>query len=402
MTDLVDLFWSGFDAVVSSTEKNILAIGISIPFPQFPSGDIISLCETATEHFKSLPMLLQIETDVCIVGDLHGSFHDLLRIFREQGLNENYLFLGDYVDRGAFSLETILLLFTLTLKYPERFSLIRGNHETKKVSSEYGFRTELLASGYPETVFDAFCEAFSWMPIAAVVQNSFFCVHGGLAPTIETVSQIESIQRPIVADTEVMAVRMMLWADPTDTQSVRFAESQRGGVLAYGPIAVKAFLQANGLSAIIRAHQCVNGVVPTRGMPVYTVFSASNYNPHEANDSGVLLVSDRKELLPKTFPPITRLARPDCTFFSFGRTDRARPKLPIPGVSSLPFVKGAPTLLMPSPRGSALSAARPAALQSAKRVGMPIGTVPAARRMSVGQIRINSPKPALPDLPDEV
>jgi diadenosine tetraphosphatase ApaH/serine/threonine PP2A family protein phosphatase len=187
-------------------------------------------------------MVISVATEVCIVGDLHCSFHDLLRIFREQGLSERYLFLGDYVDRGAFSLEVIVLLFTLLLKYPEQFFLIRGNHETYKIASEYGFRSEICGSGYPESVFNAFCDAFAYMPVAAVVQESYFCVHGGLSPLIETIDQIQAI----VVDTDVMSVRMLLWSDPVDAP-VTFAESTRGGGLVYGSIAVKAFLQANSL-----------------------------------------------------------------------------------------------------------------------------------------------------------
>jgi diadenosine tetraphosphatase ApaH/serine/threonine PP2A family protein phosphatase len=391
---LVDLFWSGFDPVLSSMEKNILAIGTSVALPQFPAADIISLCELATAHFKSLPMVLSVPNDVCIVGDLHGSFHDLLRIFREQGIADNYLFLGDYVDRGAFSTEVILLILTLTLKHPERFAMIRGNHELRKVASDYGFRSELLESRYPEAVFDAFCEMFSWMPIAAVVQNRFFCVHGGIAQGTETIAAIAAIPRPIVTDMENMAVRLMMWSDPTDIASARFAESPRGGGRMYGPLAVHPFLQANSLTAIIRAHQCVNGIEIAKTMPVFTVFSASNYNPHEANSSGILIATQGKELIPKVFPPITRLSRSDCTFFSFGRTESM--KLGLPLMATLPTGSarpGYPPLLLPSGRGVMPMSGRLPMLVGKGRMG-------STRRSSIGALCLPT-HPALPDLPSE-
>jgi diadenosine tetraphosphatase ApaH/serine/threonine PP2A family protein phosphatase len=331
---VVDVFWSGFDGVLSSPESDILAIGSTIPIPHFPAADVIALCRLAVDHFIAMPTAVRLDGEVCVIGDLHGSFHDLLQIFRDQGLAARYLFLGDYVDRGAFSLEVITLLFTLMLRAPNNFTLIRGNHELQRVASNYGFRSELLGSDYPESVFDAFCEVFAWMPVAAVVQNAFLCVHGGIGPLVETIGQIEAIERPIVDDSDVPIVKSMLWSDPTPTL-VHYTPSSRVGCLLYGPLAVKLFLEANSLRGIIRGHECVNGVAQTKGMPVFTVFSASNYLPGKSNDAGLLIIGDDQELRPKTLtPPSRKMTRDECSFFSFGRAENLT-RLPLPAMAKL-------------------------------------------------------------------
>jgi protein phosphatase len=318
--ELLDFLWSGFEAVLSCPESDLSAIGTSIPLPQFTAGDVTALCRLATAHFTAQPMVVRLDGELCVVGDIHGTLHDLLRILADQGLEGRYLFLGDYVDRGAFSLEVVTLLFVLMLRRPGRFTLLRGNHEVRKVCAEYGFRDELVGSGYLDEVFDAFCGAFAWMPVAAVVQGAYFCVHGGIGPGISTVEEIEALQRPIHADTDQMAVRMLLWADPVDIPAA-FVASGRGGAVSYGALAVRQFLQANGLRAIIRAHQCVNGVQPMRAMPVFTVFSSSNYVAEQPNDAGILLVAANRCLTARTFPGLPRCARAECSFFSYARSD---------------------------------------------------------------------------------
>jgi protein phosphatase len=339
---LLDFLFSGFEAVLSCPDPDIFCIGSSVSLPQFTASDLTSLCQLAHESFAAGPMVVRVQHEVCIVGDIHGTFHDLIRIFRDQGIASHYLFLGDYVDRGAFSLEVIVLLFILMLRFPTHFILLRGNHEVHKVCSEYGFLDEILSSGYPESVFDAFCEAFAWMPMAAIVQDSYFCVHGGIGPMISTIDEIEAIPRPVHVDSDVAVVRMMLWADPID-MPVSSGGSGRGGILSYGPLAVKPFLEANSLRGIIRAHQCVNGVHPMRSMPVFTVFSSSTYQTDPPNDAGILLVGNDGRLTPRIFPAIPRMERANCMFFSYARSEAT---LRIPMSQTCPL--GEPRLKLPA------------------------------------------------------
>jgi diadenosine tetraphosphatase ApaH/serine/threonine PP2A family protein phosphatase len=219
------------------------------------------------------------------VGDIHGNVQDLVRVLRELGLGSRFLFLGDYVDRGQFSLECILFLFALTCKFPDRFFLLRGNHECRAVCSNYGFQADLLAL-YSESLFDEFVEVFEWMPIAAVVADRIFCVHGGIGPLIHKLYQIEEFTRPV---DECPLLRQLLWADPNPTFQT-FNNGDRGKNVEFGPLALSRFLQANGLSFLVRGHQCVNGVEFTPGMDVATVFTSSNYSAKRTNQVGVLAI----------------------------------------------------------------------------------------------------------------
>jgi diadenosine tetraphosphatase ApaH/serine/threonine PP2A family protein phosphatase len=289
-TKIVHHFYSGFSTILNTPDPDPSSIGRSISLPSFTAEDIIQLCECASQYFRSQPIVLTIDCSVHVVGDIHGSFHDLIRIFREHTLVPNYLFLGDYVDRGQFSLESILLLFTLTLNYPGQFNLLRGNHEFRSISANYGFRAELHKI-YPDSVFDSFCETFSWMPLAAIIQNRYFCVHGGIGPHIQTIADIEILTRPIVSDSNLLKVEELLWGDPAE-DCIKFHSSNRGRGVQFGPLATQQFLTQNSLEKIIRAHECVDGVEQKSRMPVITVFSCSNYDQGIPNRSGVLCIDE--------------------------------------------------------------------------------------------------------------
>ena len=107
----------------------------------------------------------------------------------------NFLFLGDYVDRGHYSVETISILLAYKLKYPNKVTLLRGNHESRMVSQEYGFYDEVLQKyGSPEP-WNMFTEVFDYMPISALIDKLALCMHGGLSPSIETIDQIRKLNR---------------------------------------------------------------------------------------------------------------------------------------------------------------------------------------------------------------
>jgi protein phosphatase len=324
---LLDLFWSNFAPLLALREGQLVTdIGVSIPVPEFPLPAIVSLCKCAIFHFRSVPVVLRIPTEVSIVGDIHGNLRDVVRILQTRGLKSRFLFLGDYVDRGPFSLEVMLLLLTLCLKFPDQFALLRGNHETSSVARAYGFHSE-VRTRYPESLFTHFCDVFSWIPLCAIVQGSFFCVHGGISPLLETISEIEILRRPILDDKDDRLIRDLLWSDPTE-ESVRFTESPRGATIEYGALAVRTFLQANGLEAIIRGHQCVDGVVKSPGMPVWTVFSSSNYAEDVANGSAILTVTADKKFEVELLEPIPMITRAEALFQSGRGEEAGRSHLP--------------------------------------------------------------------------
>ena len=145
-----------------------------------------------------LDNIVQARAPANVVGDIHGQFHDLVELFKINGdpPQSNYVFLGDYVDRGYNSVETIELLMCLKLKFPDRIILIRGNHETKAVTSVYGFYDEIIRKYGNATVWKLITEqVFNCMPIAAIIHDQVFCVHGGLSPDAEVVDSIEMIDR---------------------------------------------------------------------------------------------------------------------------------------------------------------------------------------------------------------
>ncbi len=160
------------------------------------NAEIVAICQRARECLLSQPALLELDAPVKIVGDVHGQYTDLIRMFEMCGFppSANYLFLGDYVDRGKQSLETILLLLCYKLKYPENFFLLRGNHECANVTRVYGFYDECKRRCNVK-IWKTFIDCFNTLPIAAIVAGKIFCVHGGLSPALSHMDDIRNIAR---------------------------------------------------------------------------------------------------------------------------------------------------------------------------------------------------------------
>ncbi|QSS62854.1 serine/threonine phosphatase PP-Z [Histoplasma capsulatum] len=183
------------------------------------NAEIIAICMAAREVLLSQPALLELSAPVKIVGDVHGQYTDLIRLFEMCGFPPaaNYLFLGDYVDRGKQSLETILLLLCYKLKYPENFFLLRGNHECANVTRVYGFYDECKRRCNIK-IWKTFVDTFNCLPIASIVAGKIFCVHGGLSPSLAHMDDIRGIARPTdVPDYGLL--NDLLWSDPADMEN---------------------------------------------------------------------------------------------------------------------------------------------------------------------------------------
>lgn len=238
-------------------------------------------------NVKSVP------APVTIVGDVHGQVFDLLELFRIGGPvpHTNYLFLGDYVDRGPFSVETITLLALLKLSHPERVTLLRGNHESRQITQVYGFYAECLRKFGGPAVWQYFTELFDYLPIAALVGGSLLAVHGGLSPSIHHLDQIRILDRFAEIPHDGPLADLM-WSDP-DPDKTGFVISPRGAGYVFGHDVVWKFLHMNGLAHIVRAHQlCMTGYQVLFEDSLSTVWSAPNYCYRFGNTASILEVSE--------------------------------------------------------------------------------------------------------------
>ncbi|KAF7893989.1 hypothetical protein EAF00_007503 [Botryotinia globosa] len=255
------------------------------------SAEINSICLRAREIVLEQPPLIELEAPVKVVGDIHGQYSDLIRMFEMCGFppSSNFLFLGDYVDRGKQSLETILLLLCYKIKYPENFFLLRGNHECANVTRVYGFYDECKRRANVK-VWKTFVDVFNCLPIAAIVAGKIFCVHGGLSPALSHMDDIRNIARPTdVPDYGLL--NDLLWSDPAD-QEADWEQSERGVSYSFGKKVIQEFLLRHDFDLVCRAHMVVeDGYEFFEGRVLVTVFSAPNYCGEFDNYGAVMSVS---------------------------------------------------------------------------------------------------------------
>ncbi|KAG9128992.1 hypothetical protein Leryth_014772 [Lithospermum erythrorhizon] len=288
-------------------------------------NEIADLCESAERIFSSEPSVLQLKAPIKIFGDLHGQFGDLMRLFDEYGSPStagdiayiDYLFLGDYVDRGQHSLETITLLLALKVEYPNNVHLIRGNHEAADINALFGFRIECIERmGERDGIWTwhRINRLFNWLPLAALIEKKIICMHGGIGRSINHVQQIESIQRPITMEAGSIVLMDLLWSDPTENDSVEgLRPNARGpGLVTFGPDRVMEFCDNNDLQLIVRAHECVmDGFERFAQGHLITLFSATNYCG-TANNAGAILVLGRDlVVVPKLIHPLPPALSPE-------------------------------------------------------------------------------------------
>ncbi|KAG0213582.1 hypothetical protein BGX28_003999 [Mortierella sp. GBA30] len=256
------------------------------------NSEILHICQAARDVFLSQPTLIELNAPVKIVGDIHGQYTDLLRLFEMCGFppSANFLFLGDYVDRGRMSLETILLLFCYKIKYPENFFLLRGNHECANVTKVYGFYDECKRRASIK-MWKAFVDVFNCLPLAAIVANKIFCVHGGLSPSLSTMDDIRALRRPTdVPDYGLL--NDLLWSDPSDT-TLEWEDNERGVSYCFGRSIIQKFLNKHDFDLICRAHMVVeDGYEFFNDRTLVTVFSAPNYCGEFDNFGAVMSVNE--------------------------------------------------------------------------------------------------------------
>ncbi|CAL1710690.1 unnamed protein product [Somion occarium] len=273
------------------------------------------ILEQTTDAMKSEPNMLRINGPVTVCGDIHGQYYDLMKVFEVGGdIGSNpYLFLGDYVDRGCFGIECLLYIYALKLWYPNSLWLLRGNHECGHLTAYFTFRRECLHK-YSETVYDACIRSFFALPLTALIDGKFFCVHGGISPELDVLSDLDKVcdfskGGGLLCD--------LLWADPIPNfgheQEPSYERPQglppgtlwehngtRGCSYYYTYEAACKFLERNQLLGIIRGHEAqdagytMHRKTPSKKFPsVITIFSAPNYLDVYHNRGAVIKYKDK-------------------------------------------------------------------------------------------------------------
>lgn len=257
----------------------------------------------AREVLRTLPPLIDIEIPedqhITVCGDIHGQFYDLMNIFKMNGYPspENpYVFNGDFVDRGSFSVECILSFFAFKVLYPQSIHLARGNHESKSMNLIYGFDGEVKAK-YSSNMVDLFRETFCWLPLAHVLNKRVFVVHGGLfakdGVTLDDLRKIDRFREP----PEEGLMCEALWSDPQPSNGR--APSKRGIGVAFGPDVTRRFLNDNNLDLVVRSHEVKDdGYAIDHNGYCITVFSAPNYVDQMGN-KGAFIHFEGKDMSPQ-------------------------------------------------------------------------------------------------------
>jgi diadenosine tetraphosphatase ApaH/serine/threonine PP2A family protein phosphatase len=259
-----------------------------------PLADLKQLLRMADEMLVEESNVQNVSSPVTICGDIHGQFPDLLQLFRIAGeiaadKSMNYIFLGDLVDRGYNSVETLTFLLLLKVRFPEKITLIRGNHETRQVTSIYGFYDECNKKYSTPEVWKLCTDIFDCFPLAALVDGKGLCVHGGLSPELRAIDQFRLLNRRQEIPNDG-PFSDLVWSDPENVEG--WVVSQRGAGYLFGPKVTREFLYVNKLNLIARAHQLVQEGYKYHfdEEHLVTVWSAPNYCYRCNNLASVLRV----------------------------------------------------------------------------------------------------------------
>eukprot|EP00758_Cryptobia_borreli_P014965 Tbor_TRINITY_DN5977_c1_g1::TRINITY_DN5977_c1_g1_i1::g.19357::m.19357/K04348/PPP3C, CNA; serine/threonine-protein phosphatase 2B catalytic subunit len=263
-------------------------------------ADALEIINRAAVVLRKEPNLMRLNDPITVCGDIHGQYYDLVKLLEIGGdpKNQQYLFLGDYVDRGCFGCEVVLYLFAFKILYPDRFFLLRGNHECRHLTAYFNSKQETKYK-YSTVVYDAIMSAFDCLPIACILNGRFLCVHGGLSPEIKNVEEINAIHR-FREPPSSGPMCDLLWADPMeeslDTGSdVTYLHNElRGCSYVFSYAATCQFLVANHLLSVIRAHEAQDEGYKlykksSTGFPsVICIFSAPNYCDTYDNKAAII------------------------------------------------------------------------------------------------------------------
>ncbi|KAJ2705523.1 Protein phosphatase methylesterase 1 [Coemansia spiralis] len=264
--------------------------------------DVKKLCEQVKALLMEESNVQPVQTPVTVCGDIHGQFYDVMKLLRVGGEppETNYVFMGDFVDRGYYSLETFTLLMCLKARWPDKITLLRGNHESRQITQVYGFYDECKMKYGNANVWKYCCQVFDYLTLAAIVDGRVLCVHGGLSPDLWTLDQMRTIQRCQEIPHEGPFCDLM-WSDPEDIDC--WAVSPRGAGWLFGARVTEDFNHVNGLTLLARAHQLVQEgykfMFPKRNL--VTVWSAPNYCYRCGNVASIMRIEEDLDITDDSF-----------------------------------------------------------------------------------------------------
>eukprot|EP00416_Gambierdiscus_australes_P032798 CAMPEP_0171091218 /NCGR_PEP_ID=MMETSP0766_2-20121228/32299_1 /TAXON_ID=439317 /ORGANISM="Gambierdiscus australes, Strain CAWD 149" /LENGTH=314 /DNA_ID=CAMNT_0011549293 /DNA_START=88 /DNA_END=1032 /DNA_ORIENTATION=- len=273
-------------------------------------AEVKQLTDQAKEVLCAESNVQPVRCPVTISGDIHGQFHDLMELFRIGGFppDTNYLFLGDYVDRGYFSVECVSLLLSFKVRFPERITILRGNHESRQITQIYGFYDECARKYNSQSAWKYFTDLFDYLPLTALVENKVFTQHGGLSPNIEVLDDVRKIDRVQEVPHEGPMCDL-LWSDPDDR--LGWGVSPRGAGYTFGQDISEKFNHANSLTLIARAHQLImEGYNWCHNQQVVTIFSAPNYCYRCGNQAAIMEIDEKMGNTFVQFDPAPRRGEP--------------------------------------------------------------------------------------------
>lgn len=278
-----------------------------------PSELVMSdLIAAAKEKLEKEDFCIMLNGKWVIVGDIHGDIYTLIRIFCKMGYppETHYLFLGDYVDRGKYSIEVMTLLLSLKILYSDSIYLIRGNHETRNITKSYGFYQECL-SKMNKSIYEEFVSLFDELPIVALINGRIFCSHGGISKNANDFIKMFDFSKPKSTDKpkKQQIIHDLLWSDPCSSTDFYDHNNERGGkTFVFGEKALDSFLKENNFSCVIRGHQtCSNGYDrPFGNEKCWTVFSSADYC-ETWNSAAVLVVEEDQVEDGIVFEPTTEV-----------------------------------------------------------------------------------------------
>jgi len=271
-----------------------------------PEASCAKLCKRARDILMEEANVTSVRSPVTVVGDIHGQWYDMQEMFEIAGKvpETNFLFLGDFVDRGYYSLECVSLVIALKVRYPKRIYFVRGNHESRQITQVYGFYDECLRKYGNANVWKFFTDLFDYYPLTGLVEKAIFCPHGGISPQLDTLDNILALDR-IQEVPHEGPMCDIVWSDPDERTG--WGISPRGAGYTWGQDLSEQYNHTNGLTLIARAHQLVmEGYAWQHDKNVVTIFSAPNYCYRCGNQAAVMELDEHLEYSFLQFDPAPR------------------------------------------------------------------------------------------------